>query len=258
MLQRYSKILRGKARPRFFAAKAGLQKQAEKLEAAKKCQLCSNDHKPPAIKVRLSASNDTTFRNAIGLSFGPRGSSKTPTHAAAYIAKAYKRGKRTLIIQGDAAHGLPFILGMLTKLTKPVAIVLAIDPMYSEKAAAIFKRIVDVYALTLRWSDPGCAEHFGAPGYVEAVQHNIAKLANKETIIRIPLLPGHLECDAKSALVWLSKNAPHVRVQIMLSHKPRAVERAPELSRTITITDLHDVVTFAHSLGLDAESITLA
>jgi len=259
MLLRYQKILRGKTQPRFIAAqKSGaLLKQLTGITRAKHCILCNKQHKPPAAKVKISVAEDPTFRNAVSLSFSQRGTAKTPAQAAALVLQKYKRGKKTLIISGDVAHGLPFLLQLLEKLAAPAAIVLVADPLYSEKATKIFKRIVDVHALTVRWADPGCASHFGAEGYVGIAQKNVKFAANSETIVRIPLLPGHIECDAKSTLEWLSKNVPDVRVQFVQSHKPRAVERAPELSRTITITELNDVVAFAHKLGLNAETIML-
>jgi len=258
MLTRYHKILLGKARPRFLAAKkSGFQKQLDNLSKAKQCPFCDKKQKTVAVKVKMSVAEDPTFRNAVSLSFSQRGTAKTPAQVAALVSQKYKRGKKTLIISGDVAHGIPFLLQLLEKLAAPAAIVIVADPLYSEKAAKIFKRIVDVHALTVRWADSGCASHFGAEGYVGITQKNVKFAANGETIVRIPLLPGHIECDAKSTLEWLSKNVPDVRVQFVQSHKPRAVERAPELSRAITITELNDVVAFAHKLELNAETIVL-
>jgi uncharacterized Fe-S radical SAM superfamily protein PflX len=257
MLTRYHKILRGKAKPRFLAAqKSGFQKQLVKLSKAKQCPFCNKEHKPAEVKVKISVAEDPTFRNATVLWFGSRGKTKTPAQIAAQAVQKYRRGKKTLIVMGDVAHGLPLLLQILEKLSVPVAIVLAADPLYSEKVAKIFKRIVDIHALTMRWADPGCAAHFGEENYVDIVQKNVAS-APSETIVRIPLLPGHLECDAKSALDWISKNAPDAHVQLVQAHKPRAVERAPELNRTVTITEVNDVVTFAHKLSLNAETVVL-
>ena len=255
-LERYRRILRGSAKPRFFHVRSTLQKQAERLTNIKKCVFCDKKHALPRVKVKISAANDPTFCNALVLSFGPRGSAKTPAQVAAHISKSYKRGKKTLIISGDVAHGLPFLLKFLKKLASPVALVLATDPLYSENAAKVFNRIIDVFVLTLRWCDPGCAAHFGAENYVEQAQ-KIVKSSKRELVVRIPVIPGHIECDAKSSLEWLAKHAPHARVQLLHTHKPRALERAPELSRTVTITEFSDAVAYALKLGLDAEGIAL-
>jgi len=259
MLIRYSKLLRGAAKPKFVSARQSgfLRKQLEKIRKAGHCQLCKSKHKLPDAKAKISLAADPTFRNAAILSFSARGASKTPAQIAAQVAQKYKRGKKTLIISGDVAHGLPFLLQILEKLSVSPVIVMAADPLYSDFAAKMFKRIIDIHALTVRWADPGCAAHFGSSDYVDTVRKNIVLAPPNETIVRIPLLPGHLECDAKFILDWLSINAPDIRIQLIQAHKPRAIEHAPELSRTVTITELNDVVAFAHKLELNAETVVL-
>ncbi|MEM7813604.1 MAG: radical SAM protein [Candidatus Aenigmatarchaeota archaeon] len=233
-----------------------LAKQSERLLKANTCAFCSRDHKPPAPKVRISKAADPTFRSALALTFGSRGLSRTPAQAVAAIKKAYRRGRKTLIISGDVGHSLPFLLEVLAKLAAPVAVVLASDPLYSAAAAKIFNRIIDVFALTMRWADPGCAEHFGEEVYVSTTQA-AAKLAKGDIIVRIPIMPGHIECDAKAMLDWIAKEVPYVHVQLIIAHKPQVSLRAPELSRGITIADLNSIVEHAHKLGLSTESVAI-
>lgn len=183
-LARYSKLLRGRTQPRFLRAQRSgfLVEQSQKLLKAKKCALCGIDHAPLKPRAKLAKANDPTFRNAVALIFG-RGSAKTPAQIAAQIAKAYGRGRHTLIISGDAAHGLPFLLEMFANLSAPVAVILAAGE-YTVRAAKIYNRIIDVFAPTLRWADPGCAAHFGSEGYVSAARSAIA-LAKGELVVRI-------------------------------------------------------------------------
>jgi len=253
MLDKYYKIVRGKSKPRFLTAKASMKKELEKIEKSKQCVLCSKEHKLPSVKVKISTEEDPTFRNATTLTFSSKGASKTAAQVAATVAKNFAKGKKTLIVSGDVVHGLPFLIKILNNLKVFPAVVITSDPLYSAKSLKLVQKIADVHAPVWRFANPGCAEHFGVDGYVDIVKQNIAAL--KPEIVRIPLMPGHLECDAKPIMQWIAIQNPNILVQLVLAHAPQASERAPELGKTVTITDLHDVAAFARQLGLNAESI---
>jgi len=253
-LKRYQRVLAGKAKPKFFNALRYMGKEAARLAKSKKCVLCRRENCARSAKLRLSVSDsDPLFKAAVVLTFSSHGKPKESEQIAAQIGRFCKKGRKTLVVSGDVAHGLPFLLEVLSKTTANIAIAVAADPLWSEKTAKILNRIVDVFALTLRWADTGCAAHFGEENYISTARE-ISALAKGEVVIRVPVMPGHIECDAKPTVEWISKAMPGAHAQILME-KPRKLEKAPELDRNLSITEFNDVVGFASKNGLDAEGI---
>ena len=76
---------------------------------------------------------------------------------------------------------------------------------YSEFTANILKDLVDIYLLDFRYFNNTCAKKLSmAPLYQETATRNMKIAFNdSEMIIRILVIPGHIECDAKPILKWI-------------------------------------------------------
>ena len=81
--------------------------------------------------------------------------------------------------------------------------------------------------------------------HLEAKKHG-------ELIIRILVLPNHLECCAKPIVDWIAKNlGSETRVNLMFQYRPewKAFE-VPELSRKLTRDEMQQ----SNSIGQGSES----
>lgn len=125
---------------------------------------------------------------------------------------------------------------------------------YSEKTAEILKGIVDIYLLDFRYFNDKCAIKLSAtPNYVEIVKRNFL-LAKKdsELLVRILVLPNHIECDAKPILKWIKDNlGKWTRVNIMAQYYPTwQAEKFPEINRRLTAEEYKGVISYAKKIGL--------
>jgi putative pyruvate formate lyase activating enzyme len=73
-----------------------------------------------------------------------------------------------------------------------------------------------------------------------------------ELIVRILVLPNHLECCAKPIINWISENlGPDTRVNIMFQYRPewRACE-VLDLSRRLTSAEMSRAIQLAREANL--------
>jgi putative pyruvate formate lyase activating enzyme len=125
---------------------------------------------------------------------------------------------------------------------------------YSEETAKLLAGFTDVYLLDFKYGNNECATRISnAPRYVEVCQRNhLYAVKYGEIIIRILLLPGHIECCAKPIIKWIAENlGTWVRVNIMDQYRPewRAYE-IPELRRRLTDKEYRTALEYARSVGL--------
>ncbi len=174
---------------------------------------------------------------------------------ARWIEKKRMEGCRNVnFVGGDPAPNIPFILKVLKKTKVNIPVVFNSNAYFSEAAAELLKDIIDVYLLDFRYFDASCAEELSkAPGYPDAAKRNLL-FAEKhgELMVRLLVLPGHIECDAKPALEWISRNLESYKLNIMPQYKPcwHAYE-LPELGRRISIAEYNEVVGYAHAVGIE-------
>ena len=125
---------------------------------------------------------------------------------------------------------------------------------YSEDAANLLSGFADVYLLDFKYGPGNCAERISnAPRYWEVCTRNhlIAKKYG-ELIIRVLVLPEHLECCTKPILQWIAENlGTDTRVNIMFQYRPewRAAE-VPELGRRLTGEERKRAIELAREAGL--------
>ncbi len=172
---------------------------------------------------------------------------------ARWIDKKYEEGCRNVNFVTPDCY-LWNILKALKLVKSNTPVVWNSSSYYSEKTANLIKDIVDVYLLDFRYFSEKCAKRLSkAPNYPEVAKRNHL-IANKdaEMIIRVLLMPGHLECDAKPILKWIRDNlGPETRVNILAQYRPcwKAMEYK-EISRPLETREYEEVLAYAKELGL--------
>ena len=125
---------------------------------------------------------------------------------------------------------------------------------YSLELAKLLTGFVDVYLLDFKYGKNDCAVKISnAPNYVEVCQRNhLYALNHGELIIRILVLPQHVDCCTKPILKWIAENlGTWVRVNLMDQYRPewKAYE-IPELRRRLIPSEFREAVNYAKSLGI--------
>jgi len=125
---------------------------------------------------------------------------------------------------------------------------------YSPETAQLLAGFADVYLLDFKYGPGECAERISdAPNYWEACTRNHLEAKKYgEPIIRILVLPNHLECCTKPIINWIAKNlGTETRVNVMFQYRPewRAYE-IPELRRRLTRDEMERAIQLAKEANL--------
>jgi putative pyruvate formate lyase activating enzyme len=99
----------------------------------------------------------------------------------------------------------------------------------SEETNALLEGLVDVYLADFRYGNDECARRLSSvSNYTKTIYRNFKRASkDAEMIIRILVLPNHIECCAKNIIKWIWENiAERVYVNIMSQYHPeyRATE----------------------------------
>lgn len=125
---------------------------------------------------------------------------------------------------------------------------------YSPETAQLLAGFVDVYLLDFKYGPAECAEKISdAPNYWEACARNHLEAKKYgELIIRVLVLPNHLECCTKPIVNWISENlGTETRINVMFQYRPewRAYEIS-ELRRRLTKDEMEKAVQLAKEAKL--------
>jgi putative pyruvate formate lyase activating enzyme len=166
-----------------------------------------------------------------------------------------KSGCRNVnLVGGDPTSWLSQWLEVFRNVKVNVPIVWNSNSYYSEETAKLLAGFVDVYLLDFKYGPQDCAKKIAdAPDYWMACTRNhLYAKKYGDLIIRVLVLPGHLECCTKPILNWISENlGESVRVNLMFQYRPewRAHERA-ELRRCLTKAERKRALEIAKTAGL--------
>lgn len=151
-------------------------------------------------------------------------------------------GARTLsFVGGNPDHHLPAVLDFLAAAPQDFATPIVWNSnMYgSPELYGLLDGVVDVYLGDLRYGNDECARRLsGIARCVEPVARNWQLVADQRAlpIVRVLLLPGHLDCCVRPMLAWLGEHLPNAPVSLLSQFHPTylVAKRAPELDRRPT------------------------
>jgi putative pyruvate formate lyase activating enzyme len=125
---------------------------------------------------------------------------------------------------------------------------------YSPETAQLLEGFIDVYLLDFKYGPAVCAERISeAPEYWAACTHNhlTAKKCG-ELIIRLLVLPSHLECCLRPIMKWIVENlGAGTRVNVMFQYRPEwRAHEIPELRRGLDRDEILMAAQLAKETGL--------
>lgn len=179
----------------------------------------------------------------------------TPKSLAREVERLRKNGCRNAnLVGGEPTPWLQQWLETFRHLNTNIPVVWNSNSYYSEETSRLLAGFADVYLLDFKYGSNQCAERISdAPKYWETCTRNLyyAKQYG-ELIIRVLILPDHLECCAKVILNWIAKNlGTWVRTNVMFQYRPEwRAHEIPELRRRLTRKERESAIQFAEKAGL--------
>ena len=125
---------------------------------------------------------------------------------------------------------------------------------YSPETASLLAGFADVYLLDFKYGPADCAERISdVPDYWTACTRNhLEAKKHGELIIRVLVLPKHLECCTKTTLNWIAENlGTETRVNLLFQYRAEwRAHEIPELRRRLTKGEMEKAVQLAKNAGL--------
>jgi putative pyruvate formate lyase activating enzyme len=183
------------------------------------------------------------------------GTEYKPEELAKEIEQLHLGGCRNAnLVGGEPTPWLKNWLETFKHVGVNVPLVWNSNSYYSEETAKLLAGFVDVYLLDFKYGPGDCAERISeAPNYWEVCTRNhLEAKKNGELIIRVLVLPGHLECCTKPILNWIATNlGAKTRVNLMFQYRPEwRAHEIPELRRRLSKDEKEKAVQLAEKVGL--------
>jgi putative pyruvate formate lyase activating enzyme len=179
----------------------------------------------------------------------------SPKQLADAVETLRKCGCRNVnLVGGDPTSWLSQWLETLRHVEVNVPVVWNSNSYYSEETAKLLAGFADVYLLDFKYGPKDCAERLSdAPDYwIACTRNHLYAKKYGELIIRVLVLPEHLECCTKPVLKWISANlGESVRVNLMFQYQPEwRAHEIPELRRSLTEAERKRAIELAKEVGL--------
>jgi putative pyruvate formate lyase activating enzyme len=184
-----------------------------------------------------------------------QGETYTPERLAPAVEHLRNNGCRNAnLVGGDPTPWLAQWLETFKHVNVNVPVVWNSNSYYSEETAKLLAGFVDVYLLDFKYGNNECAKRISdAPNYWEACirNHTYGKKYG-ELLIRVLVLPNHLDCCVTKILEWISRNlGSKTRTNIMFQYRPEwRAHEIPELRRRLTKAEREKTIQLAKKVGL--------
>jgi putative pyruvate formate lyase activating enzyme len=159
------------------------------------------------------------------------------------------------LVGGEPTPWLEQWLETFTHVNVNIPVVWNSNSYYSPETAQLLAGFADVYLLDFKYGPGDCAVKISdAQSYWEVCTRNhLDAKKYGELIIRVLVLPGHLECCTKPVLNWIAENlGVETRVNVMFQYRPewRAYE-IPELRRRLTRDEMEKALQLTKEAKLE-------
>ena len=158
------------------------------------------------------------------------------------------------LVGGDPTPWLAQWLQVFKYVKVNVPVVWNSNSYYSPETARLLEGFADVYLLDFKYGPGECAKKISdASNYWETSTANLLEAKKYgELIIRVLVLPDHLNCCTKPVLQWIVDNlGEETRVNLMFQYRPEwRAHEAPELRRRLNRYEAEQAIQLAKKAGL--------
>ncbi len=184
-----------------------------------------------------------------------KGEECPPKVVATEVDKLRMDGCRNVnLVGGEPTPWLEQWLQTFSQVNENVPVVWNSNSYYSPETAQLLAGFADIYLLDFKYGPGECAQKISeASCYWEACTHNhLEARKHGELIVRVLVLPEHLECCSRPVLDWISGNlGPETRVNVMFQYRPQwRAHEIPELQRKLSREERQKAVQLAKKAGL--------
>ncbi|MFX1318329.1 MAG: radical SAM protein [Promethearchaeota archaeon] len=194
------------------------------------------------------------------------GSRVVPTQVAAIADELASQGAKNInYVGGDPTPHLHTILASLKHQQFNITQLWNSNMFLSKEAMELLIDVIDFWLPDLKYFSDQCAERISdVKKYTTTVTRNIKKAyskGTKEMIIRVLVLPNHLQCCVIPILNWIAENTPEALVNIMAQYRPMwQVLRQPktfeEITSRVSQEEMRQAYNHAERLGLEFRSVS--
>lgn len=157
---------------------------------------------------------------------------------------------------GNPTESLHWILEILLAapddFKKPI--VWNCNPYATIEAVKLLEGIVDIFLIDFRYGNDECARRLSGVKNCWAHSMNLLEALmsqNEKVIIRILVLPNHVECCHRRVLEWLSYYREHIWVSILDQYIPEHMAREfRDINRRPTSGEIKEVENLVQKYGL--------
>jgi len=184
-----------------------------------------------------------------------KGEIYSPQRLAKEVERLRKSGCRNAnLVGGEPTPWLEQWLETFKHVNVNVPVVWNSNSYYSEETADLLAGFVDLYLLDFKYGSNECAKKISdAPQYWEVCTRNHLH-GNKygELLIRVLVLPEHVDCCTKIVLNWIAQNlGASTRTNVMFQYRPEwKAHEIPELRRRLTTGERDLAIQLAREAGL--------
>jgi putative pyruvate formate lyase activating enzyme len=183
------------------------------------------------------------------------GAEYTPHELAREVEHLRFNGCRNVnLVGGEPTPWLEHWLETFKHVDVNVPVLWNSNTYYSAETAQLLAGFADIYLLDFKYGSSDCAQRISdAPHYWKVCTRNHLEAKKYgELIIRVLVLPSHLECCTKSTLEWIADNlGTETRVNVMFQYRPEwRAHEIPELRRRPTKDEMEKAIQLAEKAGL--------
>lgn len=158
------------------------------------------------------------------------------------------------LVGGEPTPWLHQWLTTFKHVSLNVPIVWNSNSYYSPETANLLAGFADVCLLDFKYGPGDCAARIAdaANYWEECTRNHLKAKQNSELIVRVLVLPDHLECCTKQILNWIAqKLGVRTRVNLMFQYRPEwQAHEIPELRRRLTEPEAERAIRLAKDAGL--------
>jgi len=158
------------------------------------------------------------------------------------------------LVGGEPTPWLEQWLRTFKNVSANIPIVWNSNSYYSPETAQLLAGFADIYLLDFKYGPSDCAKRISdAPDYWNVCTRNhLEAKKHGELIIRVLVLPSHLECCTEPILNWIADSlGAETRVNIMFQYRPEwRAHEIPELRRRLTRDEMERAIQLANEAKL--------
>lgn len=159
------------------------------------------------------------------------------------------------LVGGEPTPWLAHWLQTFQHVGVNVPVVWNSNSYYSQKTARLLAGFIDVYLLDFKYGPGDCAYRIAnAPNYWQICTRNHLEAKKYgELLVRVLVLPGHLDCCTRPILQWITDNlGVETRVNLMFQYRPEwRANELPELGRRLAKNERALSLKLAEQTGLN-------